>query len=78
MADLIVKDALLIALLIRSGFGTTSFDRHDCLIGPFDPLVDVHDDGNVEYMVGSRYVNNVSCCFYRIVFCYFHRDFLSF
>ena len=77
MADLVAKDTLLIALLMRSGFGAPFVYSHDGLIGPFDPLVGVHDDGNVDCMVGSWYVNNVGCCFCRIVFGYFLRDFLS-
>ena len=66
MADLMVEDSLLKALLMRSGFGAPSDYSHDSLIGPFDPLVDV------DCMVSRRHVDgeNVGCCFYRIVFCY--------
>ena len=57
MADLMVKDALLKALLMRFSFGAPSDRSRDGLIRPFDPLVDVNcmvgmryvDDGNVEY-----------------------------
>ena len=75
MADLMMKDDLLIALLMCSSFGAPSIYSHDGLIGPFDPLV---DDGNVNRMVSSRYVDNVACYFCQIVLCYFLRDFLSF
>ena len=54
---LMVKDALLKALLMRASFGAPSGCSHDGLIGPFDPLVDVDgmrrmryvNDGNVDY-----------------------------
>ena len=72
MVDLMVKDTLLKALLMRSGLGSPSDRSHDGLIGPFDPLVDV--DG----MVGMRYLDcgNVNYC--QIVFYYVFLDFLSF
>ena len=72
MADLMVKDALLKALLMRSGFGAPSDCSHDGLIGPFDPLVDV------DCMVGMRYVDGGNVCYCRIAFCYVFQDFLSF
>ena len=72
MADLMVNDTLLKALLMRSGFGAPSYRSHDGLIGPFYSLFDV--DG----MVGMWYVDdgNVDCC--RIAFCYVFLHFLSF
>ena len=73
MEDLMAKDALLKDLLMPSGFGACSIYSHDGLIRPFDPLVDVHDDGNAICVVGSWYVDgyNVSWYFCRIVYCYF-------
>ena len=47
MEDLMVKDALLKALLIRSSFCDPSDRSHDSLIGPFYSLFDV------DYMVNS-------------------------
>ena len=54
-------------------FGACSIYSHDGLIRPFDPLVDVHDDGNAICVVGSWYVDgyNVGWYFCRIVYCYF-------
>ena len=75
MANLMAKDALLIAILMRSGFDAPSVYSHDGLIGLFDPLI---DDGNVGRMVSSQYVDNVCFYFYQIIFCYFLHDFLSF
>ena len=72
MVDLMVYDALLKDLLMRSGFGAPSDHSHDGLIGPFDPLVDVN------FMVDMQYVDagNVGYC--RIALCYIFQDFLSF
>ena len=64
MEDLMAKDALLKDLLMPSGFGTCSIYSHDGLIGPFDPLVGVHDDGNVVCVVGSRYVDGYNVGWY--------------
>ena len=60
------NDGLLIDLLVRSGFGDLSIYSHDGLIGPFDPIFDVHDDGNVGCMVGIRYVDgcDVDCGYF--------------
>ena len=66
MADLMAKDTLLIALLMRSGFGAPFVYSHDGLIGPFDALIGVHyNDEHVGRMVDIRYVDgyNVSCYF---------------
>ena len=58
MVDLMVKDALLKAILMCYGFGTAFIHSHDGLIGPFYHLFDV--DG----MVSMWYVDdgNVNCC----------------
>ena len=53
MADLMVKDTLLKALLMRSGLVAPSDRSHDGLIGPFDPLVDVDDMVNMHYVNGD-------------------------
>ena len=66
MADLMVEDALLKALLMRFGFDAPSDCSHDSLIGPSDPLVDVNCMGGRQYVDGE----NVGGCFYRVVFCY--------
>ena len=57
MVDLMVKGALLKALLMCFGFGTPFVCSHDGLIGPFDALVDVRDDENFGCVGGSWYVN---------------------
>ena len=72
MVNLMVKDALLKALLILSGFGTPYDRSHDGLIGPFDPLVDV------DCMVDMWYVDGLNVSYCRIAFCYVFQDFLSF
>ena len=51
MAELMAKDSLLKALLMRYVFGAPSDYSRDGLIWPFDPLVDVND------MVGMQYVD---------------------
>ena len=72
MVDLMVKDALLKALLMRSGFGAPSDRSHDGLIGTFDPLLDV------DCMVSMWYVDNGNVDYCRIAFYYVFLDFLSF
>ena len=72
MADLMVRNALLKALLMRSGFGAPSDRSHDGLIRPFDPLV------NVDCMVSMRYVDSGNVSYCRIAFYYVFLDFLSF
>ena len=70
MVDLMVKDALLNADLMRSGFSVPSDCSHDGLIGPFDPLV------NVNCMVGMRYVDGGNVDYCQIAFYYVFLDFL--
>ena len=72
MAYLMVKDALLKALLMHSGFGAPSNRIHDGLIGPFDPLV------GVDCMVDMRYVDGGNVGYCQISFCYIFQYFLSF
>ena len=72
MVDLMVKDTLLHALLMRSGFDAPSDHSHDGLIGPFDPLVDVDGKVHMRYVYGG----NVNYC--QIAFYYIFLDFLSF
>ena len=72
MADLMVEDSLLKALLMRSGFGAPSDRSHDGLIWIFDPLVDVDDMVNMRYVDGDR----VDYC--PMVVYYICRDFPSF
>ena len=55
--DLMVKNALLKALLMCYVFCGSSVWSHDGLIGPFDALVDFRDDENFGCVVGSRYVD---------------------
>ena len=72
MADLMVEDALLKALLMCSGFGTPSDHSHDDMIGPFHPLV------NVNCMVDMWYVDDGIVGYCRISFCYVFQYFPSF
>ena len=59
MADLIVKDALLMVILMRTSLGTPSISYHDDLIGPLGLLfVDIHHGyENVGKMGGNGYVD---------------------
>ena len=72
MADLMVKDDLLKALLMSFGFGTPSDRSQDGLIGPFDPLVDVYD------MVDMRYVDGEHVDYCQMSVYYVCRYYLSF
>ena len=72
MEDLMVKDALLKADLMCTGFGAPFDHSHDGLIGPFDPLVDVND------MVDMQYVDGEHVDYYQMTVSYVCRDCLSF
>ena len=67
-----VKDAILKADLMRSSFGAPSDRRHDGLIGPFNPLIDVDD------MVDMQYVDGENLNYFQIAFNYIFLDFLPF